>query len=40
MASGLDEFRTVFYSLDADRNTLTEDQYFGIQEQRLSYDFR
>jgi hypothetical protein len=40
MASELDEFRTVFYSLDADRNTLTEGQYFDIQEQHLSYSFR
>jgi hypothetical protein len=37
MASELDEFRTVFYRLDADR---TKDRYFDIQEQHLSYSFR
>jgi hypothetical protein len=31
---------TIFLSLDSDRNTLAEDEYFDIQEQHLTYGHR
>jgi hypothetical protein len=40
MAIELDEFCTVFFGLDRDRNSITEDEFFDIQEQHLAYGFR
>lgn len=40
MSVELDEFCTVFFSLDRDRNGLAEDEYFDIQEQHIAYSFR
>lgn len=40
MSVELDEFCTIFFSLDRDRNSLLEDEYFDIQEQHITYGFR
>ncbi|CAO2657108.1 Nn.00g032340.m01.CDS01 [Neocucurbitaria sp. VM-36] len=36
----LDEFCTTFLTLDRDRNSLAEDEYFDLQEQHVSYALR
>jgi hypothetical protein len=33
----LDEFCTIFASLDRDRNLLNDDEHFDMQEQYLTY---
>jgi hypothetical protein len=38
--AALDEFCSNFQTLDRDRNTLEDDEYFDIQEQHLSYGER
>lgn len=40
MSVELDEFCTIFFSLDRDRNSLLEDEYFDIQQQHIAYGFR
>jgi hypothetical protein len=40
LSTELDEFCSIFFSLDRDRNGLLEDEYFDIQEQHIAYGFR
>lgn len=40
MATELDEFCSVFFSLNRDRDMITDEEYFDIQEQHISYGFR
>ena len=40
MSVELDEFCTIFFSLDRDRNSLLDDEFFDIQQQHITYGFR
>jgi hypothetical protein len=40
VGDALDEFCAIFYTLDRDRNSLANDEYFDIQEQNISYGVR
>jgi hypothetical protein len=40
MSVELDEFCTIFFTLDRDRNCLLEGEYFDIQQQHIAYGFR
>jgi hypothetical protein len=40
LSTELDEFCSIFFSLNRDRNGLLEDEYFDIQEQHIAYGFR
>jgi hypothetical protein len=40
IGNALDEFCAISLTLNGDRNSLADDEYFDIQEQHLSYGFR
>jgi hypothetical protein len=40
LGDALDGFCAIFYTLDQDRNSLANDEYFDIQEQNISYGVR
>lgn len=40
MSNALNDFCSVFFSLDRDRNMLADDEYFDIQEQHIAFGFR